>query len=160
MGLGNIDLESTYKTYIVKVVLEEALFVYELSFRGSIIRINVYSFEDLMKSFPRSILLNYVLFFESLETKKKKREHTVAEEIWLSTKLNTDSFNYDFHLKTIYNHINFQTNKDKNLNLTYLLYHLLSFYKSPPKYARNYIDAVVIRIDLEYLNRVSEDEFM
>jgi hypothetical protein len=100
------------------------------------------------------------LFFDSTESKRKKREHIVTEEISLSTKLNTDSFNYDFHLRTIYNHIYFQSSKDKDFNITYLLKRLLSFYKNPPKYAKNYIDAIVLRVDLEYLNKVSDEEFM
>ena len=61
---SNNQIETTFRSYIVKVFLEEVIMIYELVFNGVIIRINVYTFEDLKKSFPRQILLNYVLFME------------------------------------------------------------------------------------------------
>lgn len=96
------QFENTLKSYIVKVGLEEVIMIYELAFNGSIIRINVYAFEDIKKSFPRQILLNYVLFMEQPIVLQAKREQIVKQEFKLSTLLNTDSFNYDFHLKEVY----------------------------------------------------------
>ena len=40
------------------------------------------------------------------------------------------------------------------------IFNLLSFYKTPPKYAKNYIDAVVLKIDLGFMNRVTDLEFL
>lgn len=65
----------------MKVVLEETIFIYELSFKDSLIRINVYAFEDMMKSLPRQILLNYLLYFDAADIKRKKKEQIVTEEI-------------------------------------------------------------------------------
>ena len=36
----------------------------------------------------------------------------------------------------------------------------MTFYKTPPKYAKNFIDCLVLRIDLGYLNKLSDLEFM
>jgi hypothetical protein len=47
-----------------------------------------------------------------------------------------------------------------NLNISYLIHHLLNYYKNPPKFAKNYIQTLYIRIDLDYLNRISDEEFL
>lgn len=78
----------------------------------------------------------------------------------ISTKLNTDSFNYDFHSTTIMNMILFPEKKMKDIVPTLQISNLINFYKHPPKYAKNYIDTVTLRIDLGYLNKLSDIEFL
>lgn len=40
------------------------------------------------------------------------------------------------------------------------IYNLLSFYKTPPKFSKNFIDVVVLKVDLGYMNKISGEEFM
>ena len=81
----------------------------------------------------------------------------VSEEQNLSTKLNTDSFNYDFHLKQISNKI--RVEQKKSFNVSQQIINLLSFYKTPPKFAKNYIDALVLRVKL-HTSDINVDEFL
>ena len=72
------------------------MFIYELSYSGGVIRINVYGLDDLLSNFPKQILMN----FKNLNRRefgKDKKKELAREELRLSTKLNTDSFNYDFN---------------------------------------------------------------
>ena len=70
------------------------MIIYELSYQGGLIRVCVYRFDSIGRSFPRSVVAN-------LSFSPQRRE--VSEEQQLGTRLNTDSFNYDFHLKEISN---------------------------------------------------------
>lgn len=40
------------------------------------------------------------------------------------------------------------------------IFNVLSYYKSPPKFSKNYIDTVVLRFDLGYMNQISEEQFL
>ena len=133
------------------------MFIYELSVMNGLMRINVYQFESLLKSFPKQVLFNYLAYINSEELIREKRNLIVNEEQNLSTRLNTHSFNYDFHIKEISNYI-LAPNK-KYFNVSVQICNLLSFFKTPPKYARNYLDSVVLRIDLGFMNKISDQEF-
>lgn len=77
--------------------------VYELLYLKGLIRINVYKFDSMMKIFPRNIFSDYHLYSSDQHILRDKRENVVNETYNLSTRLNTDSFNYDFHIKEISN---------------------------------------------------------
>ncbi len=76
----------------------------------------------------------------------------------MSTRLNTDSFNYDFHLKEISNQIYFKNKK--SFNVSHQIFNVLSYYKNPPKFSKNYIDVVVLRFDLGYMNNITKEHFL
>jgi len=97
-------------------VLDEAIFIYDLSMKDSLIRINVYVFSDIIKSFPAQLTLNTALFWHSEEELRRKRTELVLQEKELSTKLATDSFNYDFHLRNFYTAIVFDKKVEYNLS--------------------------------------------
>ncbi|CDW82921.1 UNKNOWN [Stylonychia lemnae] len=145
-------------SYIVRAK-DDCIFIYELNYNNGLIRINVYGLEDILANFPKQILINFKNLNRKDLGKEKKRE-IVKEEMRLSTKLNTDSFNYDFHSIQIMNIIVNNEKQRKELNLTQYLNNLVSFYKTPPKYARNYVDTVILRIDLGFLNMIKDKEFM
>ena len=58
--------------YIVKVV-DESLFIYKLSYKSNLIRINVYGLDEIFTSFPKQILMNWCdfRFTDNLKEKKK-----------------------------------------------------------------------------------------
>jgi len=72
------------------------MFIYELTCTNGLIRINVYGLDDILSNFPKQVLMNFKSLNRRDHGKEKKRE-LAKEEFRLSTKLNTDSFNYDFH---------------------------------------------------------------
>jgi hypothetical protein len=57
----------------------------------------------MIKTFPRNIFSDYNIYFSDINVRREKREAVVKEIHFLSTRLNSDSFNYDFHLKEISN---------------------------------------------------------
>jgi len=57
----------------------------------------------MIKTFPRNIFSDYNIYFSDINVRRDKREMLVKEAHYLSTRLNSDSFNYDFHLKEISN---------------------------------------------------------
>jgi hypothetical protein len=77
--------------------------IYELKYQNGLIRINVYKFDSMIKTFPRNIFSDYNIYFSDINVRREKREAVVKEVHYLSTRLNSDSFNYDFHLKEISN---------------------------------------------------------
>ena len=103
-------------SYIIKVVCD-SIFIYELAYSNNLIRINVFGMEEILETFPRQIMMNQQIFDRKDVIKEKKRE-IVKEELRLSTKLNTDSFNYDFHSLQILNLILFTDKKKKDFNVS------------------------------------------
>ncbi len=43
----------------MKALDDDSLIIYELTLINRLIRINVYKHEDILKSFPRAIIINY-----------------------------------------------------------------------------------------------------
>lgn len=56
--------------------------------------------------------------------------------------------------------VKFPEKKKKDFDLSQVIYNILSFYKTPPKYSKNYMDAIVLKVDLGFLNKISDMEFM
>jgi len=83
--------------------------IYELTFRGYEIRINVFSFEELVMSFPKQVLVNFFGVAELAQLMSTKLKQVAQAEVKMTTKLNLDSFNYDYHVQNIFKHI-FETN--------------------------------------------------
>jgi len=104
----------------VKVILDQVIVIYELTFKGFELRINVFSFEDIIAEMEL-VGMNYLM--------NTKRWEVGQEEVRMTTKLNMDSFNYDYHLQVIFNQV-FETSKhkDSKINVSYLIHHLLNFY--------------------------------
>lgn len=90
-------------TYILKGIAENLIMIYELAYINGLIRVNVYQFEYLLKSFPKNVIYNYLNIIDSHELISETKKISLTQELQLSTKLNTDSFNYDFHIKKIHN---------------------------------------------------------
>lgn len=70
-------------SYIVKTLSDDSMIIYELTYNNGIIRISVYKFENVVKTFPRSIVSNYNSYNSSPLTKihlRERRAMVVAEE--------------------------------------------------------------------------------
>lgn len=61
------DSSQQLYSYLVKTLQDDSLIVYELTYSGGLIRINVFKFESIVKGFPRSISSNYNLYQQSLK---------------------------------------------------------------------------------------------
>jgi hypothetical protein len=117
-NINEEDQESQLKlySYIVKTLFDDSLVIYELLYLNGLIRINVYKYDSMIKTFPRNIFSDYNIYFAEKESSIIKRDLVVKEIHNLSTRLNTDSFNYDFHLKEICNQIFVKRKKEFNIS--------------------------------------------
>ena len=76
--------------------------------------------------------------------------------------INTDSFNYDFHLKEIFHECFKQLSMQGresiiDYNISNLLYRLIAYYKTPPKYSRNYMNVLGLKVNLGHLKGISAE---
>lgn len=69
----------------------------------------------------------------------------MQQNLELSTAFKTASFFYDYHLLTVVQQIE---HVNANLNLSFLLYHLLMNYRQSPRHATNFVKEIKIRIEI------------
>ena len=154
------DSSQQLHTYIIKPLNDDSMIIYELTYLNGLIRINVFKYESIIKGFPKALIINYNALISvprGLELIMERMRLVVSEEQSLSSRLNADSINYDFHLKEIRNSIVVQ---NKHFNVSQQILNVLSFYKTPPKFAKNYLNSVVLRIDLGFMDKISDTDFM
>ena len=75
----------------------------------------------------------------------ERQRQEVRREMELSTELKTASFYYDFHLLEVYQQV---VNDNVKLNLSFLLFHLLTNYYQAPNHSTNFIKEIKLRIEL------------
>ncbi len=82
----------------------------------------------------------------------------MTEEREFSTKLSTDSFNYDFHVRTLFNCVTIDNKLD--IPVCKMLINLGVYYKQCPRNARNSVFTQLLKIDLGWFNKITDQEFM
>jgi hypothetical protein len=55
-----ISSQQILYSYIIRTLFDDSLIIYELTYINGLIRINVYKFESIIKTFPRVIVSDYI----------------------------------------------------------------------------------------------------